>query len=690
MPVSDDGGSTSEIVKVVGGPGIGDIRSRLVRLAETKTPEAKAVYKLLSYRLPTGSPAADSGNCPAKIEWINILEGNHLLWQNISLPYRETIRSFLLQFHYKILKEIGGGGLIITSGGESNRSFDFRGGSLGNFFLTGCRLFFNSLEASIFQFARVTRCPSATNVVPVIATNHNPVSIGCTLRNGGVIFGQCEISHPGTVTNPPPKPKSLHRQLFERRSRSPSHMRPASTTAAPTSRSMNPNASTENLTAFGQNPLSKSLDLTTLHNNPAITSATSSNNLFFSKNMHETPSLPSPIRRVFYINGERAETFPRINALVPEHLETKKTIIYSMGSLYTSLLPCLVVAGVGSLISQDYVEARIKAREDVDRAVKRVKNIYGGEEDNVVEPILRRSSVGLRTFLTSKAMSMPTHVSTSSNTNNNNNHTFVFPQHQKVSAATETSPSISDYPISLSPTKEPTLETHTKSSKQSSTSSLSSGTQKQRRSNSTPFSTHVDTYTLTKSKILLLNGTHDRETETYTALDFILAITDTLNYSVIAEHGGGEMVRKVMNHRDACTDMEGSESIWRLWNFRRTSFGSFGEGGERVEEDEWEEEDEEMLAEMESIPKRGYLVKPYPPRAYITHLLYAEDSMVTVEVERIEGLGIKCVKVPKAGSIAGCERPSTTERGGGVNVETFTQGHFGVEELRMALEPLLL
>ena len=39
LPVSDDGGSTSEIVKVVGGPGIGDIRSRLVRLADPKTIE---------------------------------------------------------------------------------------------------------------------------------------------------------------------------------------------------------------------------------------------------------------------------------------------------------------------------------------------------------------------------------------------------------------------------------------------------------------------------------------------------------------------------------------------------------------------------------------------------------------------------------------------------------------------------
>ena len=33
LPVSDDGGSTAEIVRVVGGPAVGDIRSRCLRLA---------------------------------------------------------------------------------------------------------------------------------------------------------------------------------------------------------------------------------------------------------------------------------------------------------------------------------------------------------------------------------------------------------------------------------------------------------------------------------------------------------------------------------------------------------------------------------------------------------------------------------------------------------------------------------
>lgn len=32
--IEDDGGSTMEIVRVLGGPAIGDIRSRLIRLAD--------------------------------------------------------------------------------------------------------------------------------------------------------------------------------------------------------------------------------------------------------------------------------------------------------------------------------------------------------------------------------------------------------------------------------------------------------------------------------------------------------------------------------------------------------------------------------------------------------------------------------------------------------------------------------
>lgn len=41
LPVSDDGGSTAEIVRVLGGPAVGDIRSRCVRLADDSNPEVR-------------------------------------------------------------------------------------------------------------------------------------------------------------------------------------------------------------------------------------------------------------------------------------------------------------------------------------------------------------------------------------------------------------------------------------------------------------------------------------------------------------------------------------------------------------------------------------------------------------------------------------------------------------------------
>ena len=42
LPVSDDGGSTAEIVRVLGGPAVGDIRSRCLRLADDTDAEVSA------------------------------------------------------------------------------------------------------------------------------------------------------------------------------------------------------------------------------------------------------------------------------------------------------------------------------------------------------------------------------------------------------------------------------------------------------------------------------------------------------------------------------------------------------------------------------------------------------------------------------------------------------------------------
>lgn len=160
LPVSDDGGSTAEIVRVLGGPAVGDIRSRCLRLSDQSTSEALAVRRLLGHRLPLDP-------LQAKSEWYNIVEGEHPLWKGVSKPYRETIRAFLVYFQNQILQ-------------RADDLFCFSNGSIGNFFFAGARIFFQSLDAAIFLFSRVSDIPSESLVLPVISTNDR-LTLGCEL-----------------------------------------------------------------------------------------------------------------------------------------------------------------------------------------------------------------------------------------------------------------------------------------------------------------------------------------------------------------------------------------------------------------------------------------------------------------------------------------------------------------------------
>ncbi|GJJ14680.1 hypothetical protein Clacol_008946 [Clathrus columnatus] len=94
LPVSDDGGSSSEIIRVVGGPSVGDIRSRLIRLIPTTTPDSPlhAIRTLLSYRLP-----CEASDSESREEWRSIVEGLHPLWKGIPSDRKEAIRGKYLK-----------------------------------------------------------------------------------------------------------------------------------------------------------------------------------------------------------------------------------------------------------------------------------------------------------------------------------------------------------------------------------------------------------------------------------------------------------------------------------------------------------------------------------------------------------------------------------------------------------------
>lgn len=255
LPVSDDGGSTAEIVRVLGGPAVGDIRSRCLRLADDTDDEARAVKKLLAHRLCSKDASA------AKKEWYSIVEGEHELWQGVSDPYKHTIRAFLIHFHANILR-------------HSSEKFVFQSGSVGNFFFAGARTFFRSLEAAIFMFTRVAKIPQGSMVLPTICTEER-IKLAAELDNGAVIVGQHAISHPSSEEH------VVDKSVWDQ--------------------------------------------------------------------------LEHPIRRIFYLSSEgdtkEHEVAPVANPRVVGELEKADAIVYGMGSLYTSICPCLILKGTGETIA---------------------------------------------------------------------------------------------------------------------------------------------------------------------------------------------------------------------------------------------------------------------------------------------------------------------------------------------------
>ncbi|KAF9430095.1 hypothetical protein BGZ76_000977 [Entomortierella beljakovae] len=301
LGISDNGGSTSEILRVLDGPAIGDIRSRLIRLIKPDPLDVgrTAIQELLGYRLP-----GHGDHNAIKNEWVEIVEGSHRLWRHIPSDKKEVIRGFLIYIQSEILK-------------RAHKRFSFANGSIGNFFLTGARMFFGSLESAIFLFAAITGISEPTRVLPVINTNHG-IAIAAQLKNGHTILGQCAISHPSTDTNES-TPKST----------------PGST-----------------LSIYNELDFESLLSSSQQQENSFSTLKLVENNIHFDKSPTRACSLQSRITRVYYINEYGQEIFPPPNPKLICSLAQMETLVYSIGSLYTSIIPCLILKDVGRGIAE--------------------------------------------------------------------------------------------------------------------------------------------------------------------------------------------------------------------------------------------------------------------------------------------------------------------------------------------------
>lgn len=81
--------------------------------------EKAAIKAFFNHRLPKERTSA-------KQEWLQIVEAEHALWENISSAKRELIRSIMNLVEFEIVKRR-----------RPSSNFDFSGASIGNLFLTG-------------------------------------------------------------------------------------------------------------------------------------------------------------------------------------------------------------------------------------------------------------------------------------------------------------------------------------------------------------------------------------------------------------------------------------------------------------------------------------------------------------------------------------------------------------------------
>jgi len=76
-------------------------------------------------------------------------------------------------------------------------------------------------------------------------------------------------------------------------------------------------------------------------------------NLTFAKGgeSENLQRLNTPIIGVFYINAYGQEIHPRVNPAFINAIYERDVLVYSCGSLWTSIMPCLVLRGIGEAIA---------------------------------------------------------------------------------------------------------------------------------------------------------------------------------------------------------------------------------------------------------------------------------------------------------------------------------------------------
>lgn len=168
------------------------------------------------------------------------------------------------------------------------------------------RLFSGSFESAIYLLSLICAIPESTTVLPAINSNFTH-HISASLTDKTVLAGQVAISHPSGPTAVP------------------------DATFHP---SGNPHLDLDRVEDAN---LPGSLPVLRGHH-------------AFSKDEEE--DLAARIERVWYINPYGHEIWPVANPKVLAAVEASDAVVYSIGSLYTSIIPSLILRGVGGAIAR--------------------------------------------------------------------------------------------------------------------------------------------------------------------------------------------------------------------------------------------------------------------------------------------------------------------------------------------------
>lgn len=164
----DSGGSSQVLRRAFDMPAVGDLRSRLMALAEESDLGQPDTYALFTHRFP-----ADAPNKALKSELRQMVKGKHPLTKAVSLPMRTLICNFLRTFAE-----------------AAPEDFDYRNASIGNLILAGGYLGNDrQLEPVLFLMSKMVDVRGTVRAVADVN-----LQLGAQLADGRHITGQRELS----------------------------------------------------------------------------------------------------------------------------------------------------------------------------------------------------------------------------------------------------------------------------------------------------------------------------------------------------------------------------------------------------------------------------------------------------------------------------------------------------------------